>query len=82
MRTLLLNKLYTQIKSDFKNAFCFHKQIITESTMSIAAQFDKLKCCVIIPTYNNEQTLTKVISDVSRGPLEDIGSLTTCTRAN
>ncbi|WP_045467678.1 DUF2062 domain-containing protein [Sporocytophaga myxococcoides] len=27
-------------------------------------KFDKLKCCVLIPTYNNEKTLFKVISDV------------------
>lgn len=32
--------------------------------MDTKAQFDKLKCCVIIPTYNNEQTLANVISDV------------------
>ncbi len=29
-----------------------------------AEEFDILKCCVIIPTYNNEQTLAKVIDDV------------------
>lgn len=33
--------------------------------MSIATEFDKLKCCVIIPTYNNQQTLAGVIADVS-----------------
>lgn len=33
--------------------------------MSIATEFDKLKCCVIIPTYNNQQTLADVIADVS-----------------
>ncbi len=27
-------------------------------------KFDKLKCCVLIPTYNNEKTLSKVIRDV------------------
>lgn len=32
--------------------------------MSIALEFDKLKCCVIIPTYNNELTLANVIADV------------------
>ena len=25
-----------------------------------------LKCCVIIPTYNNDQTLEKIIRDVKR----------------
>lgn len=33
-------------------------------TMVMANQFDKLKCCVIIPTYNNQQTLLDVINDV------------------
>lgn len=28
------------------------------------AKMNTLRCCVIIPTYNNEQTLAKVISDV------------------
>ncbi len=30
-----------------------------------AEEFDILKCCVIIPTYNNEQTLANVIDDVT-----------------
>ena len=28
------------------------------------AQFKKLKCCVLIPTYNNATTIATVISDV------------------
>jgi glycosyltransferase involved in cell wall biosynthesis len=28
------------------------------------AKFKELKCCVLIPTYNNERTVAKVISDV------------------
>jgi len=31
---------------------------------NIREQFDDLKCCVIIPTYNNAQTLRNVISEV------------------
>ncbi|MCU4173555.1 DUF2062 domain-containing protein [Carboxylicivirga sp. N1Y90] len=34
--------------------------------MAIAEEFNKLKCCVIIPTYNNEQTLLEVINDVKK----------------
>ncbi len=32
--------------------------------MESAGEIDELKCCVIIPTYNNEQTLLSVINDV------------------
>lgn len=32
--------------------------------MKIAEDFEELKCCVIVPTYNNEQTLLSVINDV------------------
>ncbi|WP_430813720.1 DUF2062 domain-containing protein [Carboxylicivirga sp. RSCT41] len=31
---------------------------------TIAGEFDRLKCCVIIPTYNNMLTLLDVINDV------------------
>ena len=31
---------------------------------SYQEQFDALKACVLIPTYNNEQTLSKVVTDV------------------
>ncbi len=34
--------------------------------MSLAEEFDLLKCCVIIPTYNNEQSLAEVIEDVKK----------------
>ena len=32
--------------------------------MQLQPEFDKHKCCVIIPTYNNSNTLFKVISEV------------------
>lgn len=31
----------------------------------IAQQFDTLKVCVLVPTYNNDQTLQQVLSDIS-----------------
>ena len=30
----------------------------------ISAKISKLRCCVIIPTYNNDRTLKKVVNDV------------------
>ncbi|MBN2165434.1 MAG: DUF2062 domain-containing protein [Marinilabiliaceae bacterium] len=30
------------------------------------SEFDQIKCCVIIPTYNNDKTLLDVIDDVKR----------------
>ena len=32
----------------------------------IKQKFSDLKCCVIIPTYNNDRTLEKVIEDSSQ----------------
>jgi len=34
--------------------------------MNTPSDFDILKCCVIVPTYNNEQTLADVIADVQK----------------
>ncbi|MCW3806056.1 DUF2062 domain-containing protein [Plebeiibacterium marinum] len=34
--------------------------------IQLAGEFDALKCCVIIPTYNNEKSLAQVIADVKR----------------
>jgi len=36
----------------------------SEIKIDSKTQLDKLSCCVIIPTYNNENTIEKVISDV------------------
>jgi glycosyltransferase involved in cell wall biosynthesis len=35
-----------------------------ENLSEYKAQFKRLKCCVLIPTYNNERTVEKVIRDV------------------
>lgn len=44
------------------NLFYF---VMSEEKASVYKEkMNKLRCCVIIPTYNNEQTLAKVISDV------------------
>lgn len=32
--------------------------------MQLQQEFDKYRCCVIIPTYNNDKTLQKVVNDV------------------
>jgi glycosyltransferase involved in cell wall biosynthesis len=41
------------------------KEIFTQESMtSYQTAFDDLKCCVIIPTYNNASTLKKVVDDV------------------
>ncbi|MDR6301664.1 DUF2062 domain-containing protein [Mesonia maritima] len=34
--------------------------------MKLQEKFDTFKCCVLIPTYNNEKTLARVIRDVQR----------------
>ena len=39
--------------------------IINSEKAICAAELKALKCCVIIPTYNNDQTLAQVIKDVS-----------------
>ncbi|PBQ31198.1 glycosyltransferase [Sphingobacteriaceae bacterium] len=36
---------------------------MSEDRYTLNQRFADLKCCVIIPTYNNEKTLSKVISD-------------------
>lgn len=46
---------------DLKN-----KETASPTTEGIQAQFDSLQCCVIIPTYNNAQTLAEVIRSVRK----------------
>ncbi|MEO6303967.1 MAG: DUF2062 domain-containing protein, partial [Bacteroidia bacterium] len=36
---------------------------MSEQNYTLNKRFEELKCCVIIPTYNNEKTLEKVILD-------------------
>lgn len=37
---------------------------MSEEHYTLNGQFAELKCCVIIPTYNNEKTLEKLIRDI------------------
>ena len=37
---------------------------MTETTVSIQERIQKLRCCVIVPTYNNARTLSKVLNGV------------------
>ena len=37
--------------------------MMTKQQHTLNARFNDLKCCVIIPTYNNQKTLKKVIED-------------------